>query len=140
MANFLSEHNIRVRSRMAISSGKLTEGMIIKCRYSSQDMSSGEYILLVLDTSYKGHLHALSLNEFNSMAFRELATKTGTTPVPGLLFEKNNILRLTMAGSPRSTYQALLKSGMASKYNAGYRTLDIKKMSGIMLLEYNLEK
>jgi hypothetical protein len=112
--------------------------MIIKCRYSSQDMSSGEYILLVLDTSYKGHLHALSLNEFNSRAFRDLADKTGITPVPGLLFEKNNIMRLSMLGSPRSTYQQLLKGGMTKKYNSGYRTLDIKKMSGIMLLEYNL--
>lgn len=140
MANFLSEHNTRVRSRTAISRDKLTEGMIIKCRYSSQDMSSGEYILLVLDTSYKGHLHALSLNEFNSRTLRELATKTGTAPVPGPLFEKNNIMKLKMVGSPRSTYQSLLKSGMTSKYNAGYRTLDMKKMTGIMLLEYNLEK
>jgi hypothetical protein len=110
--------------------------MIIKCRYSSQDMASGEYILLVLDTSYKGHLHALSLNEFNSRTFRDLAKKTGTTPVPGLLFEKNNIMRLSMVGSPRSTYQSLLKGGMTSKYNTGYRTLDKKKMSGIMLLGY----
>tara|TARA_R110000744_G_scaffold45433_2_gene100895 strand:+ start:679 stop:987 length:309 start_codon:yes stop_codon:yes gene_type:complete len=102
-------------------------------------MSTGEYILLILDASYKGHLHALSLNEFNSRTFRELATKTGIIKVPGLLFEKNNIMRLSMVGSPRSTYQSLLKNGMASKYNAGYRTLDIKKMSGIMLLEYNFE-
>ena len=139
MANFLNEHNTRVRSKIPILKSKLTEGMVIKCRYTSQDMSSREYILLVLDTFYKGHLHALSLNEFNSRIFRDLAAKTGTTPVPGLLFEKNNITRLTMDGSPRSTYQALLKSGMAQKYNAGYRTLDKSKMSGIMLLEYNLE-
>jgi hypothetical protein len=139
LANFLSEHNTRVKSRTAISKVNLTEGMVIKCRYSSQDMSTGEYILLILDASYKGHLHALSLNEFNSRTFRELATKTGIIKVPGLLFEKNNIMRLSMVGSPRSTYQSLLKNGMASKYNAGYRTLDTKKMSGIMLLEYNFE-
>ena len=100
MANFLSEHNTRVKSRTPISRNKLTEGMVIKCRYSSQDLSTGEYIFLVLDTSYKGHLHALSLNEFNSRTFRDLAKKTGTTSVPGLLFEKNNIMRLNMVGSP----------------------------------------
>jgi|TARA_R110000823_G_scaffold241988_2_gene366569 hypothetical protein len=113
--------------------------MIIKCRYSSQDLSTGEYIFLVLDTWYKGHLHALSLREFNTRIFRNLAEQTGTTPVPGLLFEKNNVQRLTMTGSPRSTYQRLLKAGMANKYNTGYRTLDIKKMSGIMLIEYDFE-
>ena len=139
MANFLSDHNLKIRSRTVISSSKLREGMIIKCRYSSQDLSTGEYIFLVLDTWYKGHLHALSLREFNTRIFRNLAEQTGTTPVPGLLFEKNNVQRLTMTGSPRSTYQRLLKAGMANKYNTGYRTLDIKKMSGIMLLEYDFE-
>jgi len=139
LANFLSEHNIRVKSRTPILSAKLTEGMIIKCRYSSQDLSGGEYILLVLDTGYKGHLHALSLNEFNSRTFRALADITGVDRVPGLLFENNDIMRLSMVGSPRSTYQQLLKGGMTKKYNSGYRTLDIKKMSGIMLLEYNFD-
>lgn len=140
MANFLSEHNTRVKSRTPILSSKLIEGMIIKCRYSSQDLSKGEYLFLVLDTNYKGHLHALSLKEFNTRNFIELAKKTGTAPVRGSLFEKNNIMRLSMVGSPLSTYQFLLKGGMTSKYNSGYRTLDIKKMSGIMLLEYNLDR
>jgi hypothetical protein len=139
LPNFLSEHNTRVKSRTAITRDKLTEGMIIKCRYASQDLSTGEYIFLVLDTSYKGHLHALSMNEFNSRTFRELAATVGTTPVPGRLFEKNNILKLKLPGSPRTMYGGLLKSGMGSKYNTSYRTLDIKKMTGIMLLEYNLE-
>ena len=139
MANFLSEHNTRVKSRTAISSNKLTEGMVIKCRYASQDLSTGEYIFLVLDTSYKGHLHALSLNEFNSKTFRALAAKVGTAPVLGPRFEKNNILKLELSGSPRGMYEGMLKSGMGSKYNTSYRTLDIKKMTGIMLLEYNLE-
>jgi len=139
LANFLSEHNTRVKSRTVIPRAKLTEGMIIKCRYASQDLSSGEYILLVLDANYKGHLHALSLNEFNSRTFRDLASKVGTTPVLGPLFEKNNILKLTLPGSPRAMYGGLLKSGMGSKYNTSYRTLDIKMMTGIMILEYNLE-
>ena len=137
MANFLSEHNTRVKSRTHIKNYELLEGMVIKCRYSSQDMSTREYILLVLDTSYNGHLHALSLNEFSSRTFRKLALSTGTTPVLGPLFEKNNILRLVMHGRPRSTYESLLKPAMASDYNAGYRTFEIKKMSGMMILEYN---
>ena len=139
MANFLNEHNTRVRSKIPILKSKLTEGMVIKCRYTSQDMSSREYILLVLDTFYKGHLHALSLNEFNSRIFRDLALRIGTIPVRGPLFENNNILRLVMRGSPRSTYQQLLKTDLTGKYNTGYRTLDIKKMSGIMILGYDFE-
>ena len=139
MANFLNEHNTRVRSRTPILIHKLTEGMVIKCRYTSQDNSPGEYILLILDTFYRGHLHALSLNEFSSTTFKALAAKVGTAPVRGPLFEKNNVQRLIMRGSPGSTYQGLLKTDMTGKYNAGYRTLDIKKMSGIMLLEYDFE-
>lgn len=139
MANFLNEHNTRVRSRTPIIKAKLTEGMVIKCRYTSQDNSPGEYILLILDTFYRGHLHALSLNEFSSTTFKALAAKVGTAPVRGPLFEKNNVQRLIMRGSPGSTYQGLLKTDMTGKYNAGYRTLDIKKMSGIMLLEYDFE-
>ena len=137
MANFLKEHNTRVRSRTPIRNYDLAEGMVIKCRYSSQNSPGGEYILLVLDTSYNGHLHALSLNEFSSRTFRNLALSTGTTPVLGPLFEKNNIRRLVMHGRPRSTYESLLKPAMASDYNTGYRTFDIKKMTGIVLLEYN---
>ena len=109
MANFFREHNTRVKSRTIISKDKLNEGMIIKCRYESQDKSGGEYILLVLDVNYKQQLHALSLNEFSSRTFINLAI-----------------------------YEGLLKAKMGSKYNTSYRTLDIKKMSGIMLLEYNL--
>ena len=139
MANFYNEHNTRVKSRTIISKGKLTEGMIVKCRYTSQDQSGGEYILLVLDVNYKGQLHALSLNEFNSRIFRSLAKTVGTSPVLAAGLEKNNILKLDLPGSPRAIYEGILKSKMGSKYNTSYRTLDIKKMSGIMLLNYNLE-
>jgi len=138
LANFYNEHNTRVKSRTIISKGKLTEGMIVKCRYTSQDQSGGEYILLVLDVNYKGQLHALSLNEFNSRTFRSLAKTVGTSPVLAAGLEKNNILKLDLPGSPRAIYEGILKSKMGSKYNTSYRTLDIKKMSGIMLLEYNL--
>jgi len=139
LANFYREHNTRVKSRSIISKNKLTEGMIVKCRYTSQDQSGGEYILLVLDVNYKGQLHALSLNEFNSRIFRNLAKTLGTSPVSQPGFEKNNILKLNLPGSPRAIYEGLLKAKMGSKYNTSYRTLDIKKMSGIMLLDYNLE-
>ena len=138
MANFYSEHNTRVMSRTIISKSKLTEGMIIKCRYESQDQSGGEYILLILDVNYKGQLHALSLNEFNSRTFINLAKTVGTSPVLGNAFEKNNILKLDLPVTPRAIYEGILKSKMGSKYNTSYRTLDIKKMTGIMLLEYNL--
>jgi len=139
LANFYSEHNTRVKSRFIISKDKLTEGMIVKCRYTSQDQSGGEYILLVLDVNYKGQLHALSLNEFNSITFINLAKTVGTTSIsqPGV---KNNIPKLNLPGSPRAIYEGILKSKMGSKYNTSYRTLDIKKMSGIMLLDYNLGK
>ena len=93
MANFYSEHNTRVKSRTRISKSKLTEGMVVKCRYESQDQSGGEYILLILDVNYKGQLHALSLNEFNSRTFINLAKTVGTSPVLGNAFEKNNILK-----------------------------------------------
>lgn len=139
MANFLSEHNTKIKSRSIISKNNLKEGMIVKCRYTSQDQSGGEYIFLILDVSYKGQLHALSLNEFNSRTFRTLAKTVGTTPVLVAGLEKNNILKLNLPGSPRAIYEGLLKSKMGSKYNTSYRTLDIKKMSGIMLLDYNLE-
>ena len=138
MANFYREHNTRVKSRSIISKNNLTEGMIVKCRYTSQDQSGGEYILLVLDVNYKGQLHALSLNEFSSRIFINLAKTVGTTSVsqPGV---KNNIPKLNLPGSPRAMYEGILKAKMGSKYNTSYRTLDIKKMSGIMLLDYNLE-
>ena len=136
MANFLSEHNTRVRSRTIISKSKLTEGMVVKCRYTSQDQSGGEYIFLVLDVNYRGQLHALSLNEFNSRTFRALAKTLGTSPILAAGFEKNNILKLNLPGSPRAMYEGILKAKMGSKYNTSYRTLDLKKMSGIMLLEY----
>jgi len=139
LANFYREHNTRVKSRSIISKNKLTEGMIVKCRYTSQDQSGGEYILLVLDVNYKGQLHALSLNEFNSRTFRGLAKTLGTSPVSQPGFEKNNIPKLNLPGSPRAMYEGILKAKMGSKYNTSYRTLDIKKMSGIMLLDYNLE-
>ena len=137
MANFYREHNTRVKSRTIISKSKLTEGMVVKCRYTSQDQSGGEYILLVLDVNYKGQLHALSLNEFSSRTFINLAETVGTTSVsqPGV---KNDIPKLNLPGSPRAMYEGILKAKMGSKYNTSYRTLDIKKMSGIMLLEYNL--
>ena len=138
MANFFREHNTRVKSRTIISKDKLNEGMIIKCRYESQDKSGGEYILLVLDVNYKQQLHALSLNEFSSRTFINLAKIVGTTPISERGFEKNNILKLNLPGSPRAIYEGLLKAKMGSKYNTSYRTLDTKKMSGIMLLEYNL--
>jgi len=136
LANFYREHNTRVKSRIIISKDKLTEGMIVKCRYTSQDQSGGEYILLVLDVNYKGQLHALSLNEFNSRTFINLAKTVGTSFIsqPGI---KNDILKLNLPGSPRTMYEGILKAKMGSKYNTSYRTLDIKKMSGILVLEYN---
>jgi len=138
LTNFLNEHNTRVKSRIPILKYDLDPGMIIKCRYSSQDMATGEYILVVLNPSYKGHLHALSLNEFNSRTFLKLANKLGTTELTGPRFKNNNILALDIDMNPRTIYEGFLKKGMDKEYNTSYRTLDIKKMSGIMLLEYKL--
>lgn len=137
MANFLNEHNTRVRSKSPILKYDIDAGMIIKCRYANQDMSPGEYILLVLNPNYKGHLHALSLNEFNSRTFRKLAKRLGTTELTDPRF-KNNILALDIDRNPRTIYEGFLKQGMNKEYNTSYRTMDIKKMSGIMLVEYNL--
>jgi hypothetical protein len=90
-----------------------------------------------LNPSYKGHLHALSLNEFNSITFRKLAKKLGTTELTGPRFKNNNILALDIDMNPRTIYEGFLKKGMNKEYNTSYRTMDIKKMSGIMLIEYN---
>jgi len=137
LANFLNEHNTRVRSKIPLLKYDIDTGMIIKCRYASQDLATGEYILVVLNPSYKGHLHALSLNEFNSITFRKLAKKLGTTELTGPRF--NNILTLDIDMNPRTIYEGFLKKGMDKEYNTSYRTMDIKRMSGIMLLDYNLE-
>lgn len=135
MANYLNEHRTRQRSRIPIGKSSLQKGMIITFFYSDKEGNSSQEMAVVLNPSYQGKLHAVSLKWFSRGDLNDLADSTGLVIIPKYKVRGLNIPKLEMKVSSNRFYNSKLKGDRKV-----YRTYFLNKVSGTILIEYKFDK
>ena len=87
-----------------------------------------------------GKYEPLNLNEFSNMRFNDLARETGIRLLPR--FKKRGLIipRLTMVESSQRFYYGRLAVNMERLYNNSYRTLFLKNMQLVQLIDYKFDQ
>jgi len=142
----LNEHRVRIKSQFQIQKSRLEKGMVVKCRYNpivsgTQRGGAEEYMLLILNPIWKKKVHALSLDNFGSIRFNELAEDTGLVYIPSFQKKRKlNLPKLEMRQSSNRFYYSKLKKEMSTKWGDSYRTFDIQHFNKIFLVEYKFSE
>ena len=134
----LAVHLKQGMTRHIIRPTQLEKGMIVYFRYKKVSGEGGQYVMTVLNPLYEGKLHALSMNEINLQAFRDFAKGFGVRYIPA--FQKSRAVdlpKIDMAMSSQRVYTGRVKKQLADKLNNSYRTLVLKNISGLQLLDYD---
>ena len=139
--------------RIQIQVDDLQKGMIVECRYSTQNEKgepgkgkSKKYMLLILNKGYKGKskykkVHALTLDNFSPGTLNQLAEKIGLVYIPK--YQKMvalDVPKLVMEEASQRFYNNRLRKDIGTKYGASYRTMYTSKFRGITLVNYSFDK
>tara|TARA_R100000664_G_C2741677_1_gene130057 strand:- start:818 stop:1261 length:444 start_codon:yes stop_codon:yes gene_type:complete len=134
----LAVHLKQGMTRHIILPNQLEKGMVVYFRYKKVDGSPRQYVATVLNGNWQGKLHALSMNEIQLPAFREFAKGFGIRYIPA--FQKTrgvDLPKIDMSASSKVIYTGKVKPDLAKKLNNSYRTLILKNISGLQLLDYD---
>ena len=134
----LAVHLKHGMTRHIISPHHLEKGMVVYLRYKTLGGEGRQYAATVLNPKYENKLHILSMNEITLPAFREFAQGFGIRYIPRFSKARGvDIPKMNMAISSKRLYEGVIKPELASSLNASYRTLILKNISGLQLLDYD---
>jgi len=140
--NYFAQHLTNKLSAMIIPKAQLQKGMVIQSRYKNLKDETKDYMFLVLQPLYLGKAHVLSLNEFTTLRLNELAKQTGLKVIPKFRKRGLDIPKLIMTESAQRFYYGQLARGgdMERLYNNSYRTLFLKNLQLVQLIDYNFDE
>tara|TARA_R100000008_G_C3492237_1_gene119317 strand:+ start:45 stop:497 length:453 start_codon:yes stop_codon:yes gene_type:complete len=129
-------------SRHTIALHQLEKGMVVHLRYKTLSGEGKQYVGTVLNpkwpVSKNPKLHMLSMNEIKLQDYRNFAKGFGIRYIPAFQKVKGvDLPKIDMAISSRRIYEGKVKPIIAEKLNNSYRTLLLKNISGLQLLDYD---
>lgn len=134
----LSVHLKHGMTRHTITSNQMEKGMVVYLRYKTVGGESRQYAATVLNPSYKGKLHIISMNEIKLQDFRNFAKGFGVRYIPNFAKTRGiNLPKIDMSISSRRIYEGKVKPELSTKLNNSYRTLILRNVSGLQLLDYD---
>ena len=134
----LAIHLKQGMTRHIMNKNQLEKGMVIFFRYKTVSGEGRQYVATVLNGDWQGKLHVLSMNEIKLNDFRIFAKGFGIRYIPN--FQKTRgvaLPKLDMSGSSQRIYEGKVKKELAKRLNNSYRTLILKNISGLQLLDYD---
>ena len=134
----LAIHLKQGMTRHIIRPNQLEKGMVCFLRYKTINGEGRQYAATVLNPNYQNKLHIFSMNEIPLQAYRDFAKGFGVRYIPR--FQKTrgiDLAKINMASSTSRIYEGKVKPDLALKLNNSYRTLIIKNVSGLQLLDYD---
>jgi len=137
----LAVHLKHGMTRHIINTNQLEKGMVVFLRYTTIGGENRQYVATVLNPMYEKKLHILSMNEIGLDNYREFAKGFGIRYIPK--FQKTrgvDLPKINMTGSSKRIYEGRVKGELANKLNKSYRTLILKNVSGLQLLDYDFGK
>ncbi len=148
----LTQHRTRIRKRYNYSKGSLEKGMIVEMTYKRRkkkgDPSSLEtkkYMVMVLNSDFRGYLHGISLENISSTKLNDIASDWGLANVGrGSAVVTKGILtglripKIQMVESSGRFYSSKF-SKSKSLYNS-YRTFNVKNIGSAAVVDYEWDK
>lgn len=138
--NYYNQHVLKKEAAIIIPKRALQKGMVIQTRYKNLDSKIKSYFFVVLNGSFRGKVHLLSLNEMSTLKFNSMARRTGIRIIPK--YKKRALImpKLIMNESSNRFYHNKLASKMDLWYENSYRTFFINKMGLVQLIDYRFDK
>jgi len=137
----LAVHLKHGMTRHIISPAQLEKGMVVYLRYKTVGGEGRQYAATVLNPSYKGKLHIISMNEIKLQDFRNFAKGFGVRYIPRFTKTRGiDLPKINMAISSKRIYEGKVKPELSTKLNNSYRTLILKNVAGLQLLDYDFGK
>jgi hypothetical protein len=125
-------------TRHILSPAQMEKGMVVYLRYKTVGGEGRQYAATVLNPSYKGKLHVISMNEIKLQDFRNFVKEFGVRYIPKFKKVRGvSLPKIDMTGSSKSIYEGKVKPELSSTLNNSYRTLILKNVSGLQLLDYD---
>jgi len=125
-------------TRTIISPNHLEKGMICFLRYKTKGGEGRQYVATILNPMYEKKVHILSMNEIGVPDFRSFVKGFGIRYIPRFQNTRGvDLPKINMAVSTKRIYEGKVKPLLANKLNASYRTLILKNVSGLQLLDYD---
>ena len=125
-------------TRYIIRPNQLEKGMICFLRYKTIGGEGRQYAATIINPMWEGKLHILSMNEITLQNFRDFAKGFGVRYIPRFQKARGlDLAKIDMNMSSKRIYEGRIKNELANKLNASYRTLILKNVSGLQLLDYD---
>ena len=151
--SYLTQHRTRIRKRYNYSKGALEAGMIVELTYKRRvkkgdptKLITEKYMAIVLDASYNGYMHAMSLTDISSAQLNRLAVDWGLTLVErgsakvtfGILTGEG-IPKIEIESSATSAYRTQF-SKLKGNLLKSYKTFNIKNIGNVAVVDYEWDK
>jgi len=146
VANFLGEHNTKIEKKAPIALNQLQKGMVVNFRYKKKQRKgkpaeSKDYLALILNPSYEGFVHALSMGMFSNKELNNMAEKYGLVhlKVPPK-FKALDFPKIVMKESSQRFYASAVKKLIGNKLGKSYRTFLIKSFGPLSVIDYEFDQ
>ena len=134
----LAVHLKHGMTRHIISPAQMEKGMIVYLRYKTVGGEGRQYAATVLNPSYKGKLHVISMNEIKLQDFRNFVKGFGVRYIPKFAKTRGiDLPKINMSAPSKAIYEGRVKPELSTTLNNSYRTLILKNVTGLQLLDYD---
>lgn len=134
----LAVHLKHGMTRHIVRPNQLEKGMVVYFRYKTVSREGRQYVATVLNPNFKNKLHVISMNEINLQDYRNFAKGFGIKYIPRFQKARGiDLPKINMTMSSRRIYEGRVKPELSTVLNNSYRTLIIKEITGLQLLDYD---
>ena len=134
----LSVHLKHGMTRHIVRPNQLEKGMVVYFRYKTVSREGRQYVATVLNPNFKNKLHVISMNEINLQDYRNFAKGFGIKYIPRFQKARGiDLPKINMSMSSKRIYEGRVKPELSTVLNNSYRTLIIKEITGLQLLDYD---
>ena len=137
--DYTSQHVSRFEQRQRIAKQNLRAGMIVYGQYKDRKGISKPKCFLILNHFYLGKIHALSLSAVQPQRFISLARQTNLLYLTQPRYRALKIEQLQIDRGARF-YNSTLRSQLKQNLKGSYRTLEIKSLSNVFVVDYKFPK
>ena len=137
--DYTTQHVSRFEQRQRIAKQNMRPGMIVYGQYKDRKGVSKPKCFLILNHFYLGKIHALSLSAVQHQRFISLARQTNLLYLTQPRYRALKIEQLQIDRGQRF-YNSTLRSQLKQNLKGSYRTLEIKSLSNVFVVDYKFPK
>ena len=137
--DYTSQHVSRFEQRQRIAKQNMRAGMIVYGQYKDRKGVAKPKCFLILNHFYMGKIHAISLSAVQPQRFISLARQTNLLYLTQPRYRTLKIEQLQVSRGQRF-YNSVLRSQLKQNLKGSYRTLEIKSLSNVFVIDYKFPK